>query len=348
MIDAHYTPTEIAKTLLKSLPKSFKASAIADFSGGDGALLREAGFVFPEAKVFYNDISAKQSKIISERESSWRVSCADFTSSRSVAKSKFAKHENGEINLILLNPPFSQRGLRPLLVNVDGENIYASVALAFVVRALKYLSSNGYLLAVLPLGCFDRRIDNDAWNFIRRKFSVCLISDLDASAFPSANARTRLVRISRSSAQDEVDGCTGIEIAEFSGKLVRGSFQMHNLGKRSLDSCFPLVHTSHLRGAKVIDGLPKASWHSTVTGPALLFPRVGKVTIEKLCVLSSNRTVVISDCIFALACKSERGAHSVRNKIVAAWPQFWSLYGGTGAPYTTKIKIETFLAYLDI
>ena len=81
-------------------------------------------------------------------------------------------------------------------------------------------------------------------------------------------------------------------------------------------------------------------------GPAVLLPRVGRPSVEKIAVLDNGVGVAISDCVIALACASDTAALEVRGRLVQKWPRLEQLYTGTGAPYLTVESIHKLLGYL--
>lgn len=65
-------------------------------------------------------------------------------------------------------------------------------------------------------------------------------------------------------------------------------------------SAVPLVHTCHLIDGRVVKSGAKVLAKRQVCGPAILLPRVGRVTPDKICVLEAGETVAVSDCIISI------------------------------------------------
>ena len=111
---------------------------------------------------------------------------------------------------------------------------------------------------------------------------------------------------------------------------------------------FPLVHTTELTGGKAMINTRHGLVLSTtiVRGPALLFPRVGMVTPEKVCVLDDDVTVALSDCVLAIEFQDSASLKAARDYLIRDWSSFSSIYGGTGAKYTTVKKAESYFQVL--
>jgi hypothetical protein len=313
--------------------------AIADFACGEGSLLLAAERRWPLASMIANDVSAQAMGSIRRSRPQWQSACADFLNPRSVRSSALRRHL-GSVDLILLNPPFSRRDRRTYKVVVDGEELRASIALAFVVNSLPFLRSAGVVLAVLPDGCLVAKHDEPVWQALSRQFEVEVIRDNSRSAFHGVSARTCLVRMTKLEKR-AMPARGGAAEAEF--RILRGRVQMHSRKVVSAKLGQPLVHTSHLLAGTVANSVECVEG-PVVMGPALLFPRVGLVTPGKLCVLGAGRAVTLSDCVLAVACKSETEASTLKRRVLAAWPAFASAYRGTGAPYITLERASTVLS----
>lgn len=337
-MDRFYTSPELADTLVGLMKKRRRALAIADFACGEGSLLLAAERRWPQASMIANDISARAINGIRKNRPLWESACADFLNPRSV-RSSALRHHIGGVDLILLNPPFSRRDRRTYSVVFGAEKLHASIALAFLVNSIPFLRSSGVILAVLPDGCLVGNHDEPVWQALRRKYKVEVIRDNSRSAFQGVRARTCLVRMTKleNHAAPNLDSTAKPRL-----QILRGRIQMHSRKVVSAGLGTPLVHTSHLlagavtRSDECVEG-------PVVTGPALLFPRVGLITPGKICVLSADRCVTLSDCVLAVVCKSEPEANALRGQVLAAWPVFASAYRGTGAPYITLERASTVL-----
>ena len=344
MIDVFYTPDTLAALMVQSLPKGFSPSRIVDFSAGEGSLLLAAESFWPNASVHANDICPRSVRRLRKLEPSWSVSCADFLSTRSRCRSKFGSLTES-FDLILLNPPFSQKGVKP--VSWPGApQITTGQAALFVYIALGYLAKSGYLLAILPDGCLSSERDRDGWVALASVCDIEVIETNPINSFKGVSARTSIVRIRKKLKPAFVKLVDETDYMQSSmTKVIRGSHQMHSLKKDCRG--IPLIHTSELR-----DGAVKVSKQSIATkkiikGPALLFPRVGLVTPQKVCLLECSREVALSDCVLAVQCETSVEVELLRNEILKVWPIFAENYRGTGAPYITLERASKIISVIQ-
>ena len=105
----------------------------------------------------------------------------------------------------------------------------------------------------------------------------------------------------------------------------------------------PFIHSTELRKAAVdISARKIKSGIRTIRGPAVLLPRVGTPNALKVAVLKDS-TVALSDCVFALGCRSQKAAAALKRSILDGWSSFEKLYTGTGARYVTIAKLIRWL-----
>jgi predicted RNA methylase len=344
MIDIHYTPNELAAAMVECIPEGFIPSTIADFSAGEGSLLYEAARRWPSAMIFANDLNKVSSRMLASRNQAWSVSCSDFLKATSHTHTKFSS-KKGSIDLILLNPPFSERGRRPVEW-FDRDNLKSGLATRFVHLSLSYLSSDGYMLAILPNGSLTSERDSQAWAHIREKYSVEIIIDNHMRIFKNAAARTSIVFIRKKTSNSDGQAPRSSFKSSALNIIRRGRIQMHSVNSASRG--FPLVHTTELTGGKAMVNASHGLVLSTtiIRGPALLFPRVGMVTPEKVCVLDDGVTVTLSDCVLAIEFQDSARLTAARDYVIRDWLCFSSIYGGTGAKYTTVKKAESYFQML--
>lgn len=338
-MDRFYTSPELADALVGLATTRRRALSIADFACGEGSLLLAAERRWPAASMIANDVSAASIASLRKKRPKWQAACSDFLNPRSVRSSALRNHLKN-VDLVLLNPPFSRRNRQTFEVAVGDETLRASIAMAFVVKSLPFLKSDGVILAVLPDGCLVSKHDEPVWRTLRKQFNVEVIRDNSRSAFQGVRARTCLVRMTKLNLSVSVAERVAVP---FAPTILRGRVQMHSRKIVSDMLGTPLVHTHHLRnGAVVSSGVHVEG--AVVSGPALLFPRVGLVTPEKLCVLRKGQRVTLSDCVLGVVCRSEKDAETLRQMVLASWPTFASAYRGTGAPYITMERASAVLA----
>jgi len=336
MIDQFYTPPELARSLVGCLPTSFRPKVIADFAAGEGSLLRAGSILWPGAQALANDLSPATVRVLKAAYPGWVVANADFLHDRSVRSSSL-KPWIGRVDLVLLNPPFSQRKRAPLAVEYRGQMFGVSLAMAFVVRSLAFAHRGTYVLAVLPDGCLVSKRDEQIWSRLRQDFDVEVLRDNSNSIFGGVRARTSIVRFSRirqSARQTPSPGDRGFEL-DTSYEVRRGQLQMHSIRPSDARSAVPLVHTCHLINGRVVKSGAKVLAKRQVCGPAILLPRVGRVTPDKICVLDAGEKVAVSDCIISIEQLPLRELLEFRQDILGNWAILAGSYRGTGAPHIT-------------
>ncbi|MGW8305314.1 MAG: methyltransferase [Achromobacter pulmonis] len=340
-MDRFYTSPELADTLVSLARKRRRAITVADFACGEGSLLFAAERRWPLASMIANDISAHAIASIRRNRPQWKSSCADFLNPRSV-RSSALRHHVGSVDLVLLNPPFSRRNRRTYKIIFGDEELQASIALAFILNSLPFLRPSGAILAVVPDGCLVGACDEPVWRVLRSHYEVEVIRDNARSAFHGVRARTCLVRMTKLEKQIALVP-SAADKADL--RILRGRVQMHCRKIVSTRLGQPLVHTSHLLDGVVADSGEYVEGR-VVAGPALLFPRVGRITPGKLCVLGADRRVVLSDCVLAVTSESVAEAKALRRQVLEEWPAFASAYRGTGAPYITLERASAVLSMI--
>lgn len=338
-MDCFYTSPELADALVGLATPRRRTLSIADFACGEGSLLLAAERRWPAASIIANDVSAASVASLRKSRPNWRAACSDFLNPLSVRSSSLRNHLAG-VDLVLLNPPFSRRNRQTFEVAVGDAVFHASIAMAFVVKSIPFMKSDGAILAVLPDGCLVSKHDEPVWRALREQFNVEVIRDNARSAFQGVRARTCLVRMTKVNVRVSVAEHFA---APFALTISRGRVQMHSRTVVPVRQGRPLVHTNNLLNGTVTHSGEHVQG-GVLTGPALLFPRVGLVTPGKLCVLGAGRRVTLSDCVLGVVCEFEEEVEALRRMVLASWPTFASAYRGTGAPYITVERASAVLA----
>ncbi|WP_272673977.1 MULTISPECIES: methyltransferase [unclassified Providencia] len=343
MIDLHYTPNTLAKEMVEYIPTTFTPKIIADFSAGEGSLLLEAAKRWPFAEVLANDLSRSNVKKLISLESKWCISCSDFIKKTSHSNTKFSS-KKGMVDVILLNPPFSERG-RKLIEWFEQPNIKSGLATRFIRLSLDYLSTSGYMLAILPNGSLSSERDLNGWAQIKKNYNIEIIGNNHSKIFKNAVTNTSLVCIRHKSLNEFIKTNKSEKLhpkVKFLEVIHRGVIQMHSIKYNS--NGYPLVHTTDLIQEKLnIDSKNKLALSNLIVqGPALLFPRVGAITPKKICNLESDIKIVLSDCVLAIEFSDINSLIIMRKYILNDWHNFSKIYDGTGAKYTTIKKANSY------
>ena len=345
-IDAFYTPAYLAAKMVRLIDQ--EPDVVADFACGDGGLLHAAARRWKMAQIFGTDISKLAVKTVSTLGLAKQVSRCDFLSSRSRAHCKLLRDIKNEVDVVLLNPPFTCRGGTRHLVDIDGFALRCGTAMAFLLIASDYLSPAGEVVAILPAGSMNSEKDRAAWNVLRNRFIIRIVSEHDNRTFISCDSNTQIIHMKRitnprkaplmypSETLDRPAGRT--ERPKVT--LYRGQVQMHAVppGRTAL------AHSTDLRNYKlVLNGHKTNSSSLSIKGAFIVLPRVGSPLKEKIAFHETSKKVAISDCILALACQSKSETIGLHRSLLNSWPLLESQYGGTGAKYLTVSRLANLL-----
>ncbi|MGI4789711.1 MAG: hypothetical protein ACRYFS_12770 [Janthinobacterium lividum] len=319
---------------------------IADFTAGNGALLRTAKKYWPDSTFVATDKDAREINLLRFAEPTWQVGKCDFLRPASRGQCNVLKNLVGQVSLVLLNPPFSCRGASYREIKIGANLIRCGAALAFLLSCLKFLSSTGIIVAVLPTGCLQTEKDETAWNFIRDLYYVEIISRNKSNTFAGCRPRTVVVQLRPKH--------TGTDLALIPPQLIprmrelpihekiiitRGSVSMHTVTTSLIDDVLPFVHSTELKGTYVDVTKRTITRRRAVQGPIVLMPRVGKPNKDKVSLYTDRNEIVLSDCVIAFKCNSESTANVLIDCLHDYWKYIESAYGGTGAKYISVKKM---------
>jgi len=346
--DTFYTPPGISRRLVECVDVR-QADLVADFAAGDGELLRRAEIRWPEATMLAVDVDHRTVEAMRLAHSTWLHYEGDFLSEewRNTSGLEAAL---GSVAVALLNPPFSCRGGEFQSLALNGHQVRCSTAVAFVALAVPYMRSDGQIACLLPSSSLFTQKDEAAWAALREIASVEVISEFGRNAFRGGFAQSSLVKIELSKAcASEVTLAREVLPCVFSLRVARGATPVHLAELCTHEDCPSFVHTTDLSGATV--SVPERricnpSW--TVTGPAVLIPRVGRPRRDKISLYQGNEELALSDCVVGLVCQSTESAESVRELLDADWPLFAAMYRGSCAPYLTMRALAEFLAHRGV
>lgn len=342
MRDQYFTPLPLAEELLR-MTSATNVKFVADFASGDGELLRAAARRWPKARLIAADIDAGCVMRLRRNHPDWQVSRCDFLSARS-RRSSLINTLVGKASLVLLNPPFTCRGNSRLRCSVKDTSVTCSRALAFVLAALPYLGRRGELAAILPLSSKSSEKDAIAWHHISRYYDVRWTAEMPRRTFQNAVVTTAIVHLcpletirpAFTLANDNT-----LQTRPFD--IVRGTVPVHVVPAVPRGR-YQFVHTSHLKDGSLVDsGIRKSRKGRLLRGPAVLLPRIGESGSHKCVLYRSQRTLLLSDCVFGIKCKTASEAAAIYRHLVRRWSHVASQYGGACARYLTIAGLRNFL-----
>ena len=343
-VDAHYTPPAIARRLAEVVADVAPPSPrVVDFAVGGGALLGAVGDLVRDASLHGSDISRQVVRRLRQERPEWHLEPCDFLSSSCRAASVVAGPD-AKYDTVVLNPPFSYRGNAARIIERQGQVLRCSPCAAFMLLAAEY-APGGQMVAVVPRSTLFSERDEEAWNYLRRRWTPRVRVEYGVRAFPGLAAATAIVELvprRESSAVQSV----GLEAgsAALPVKLVRGCLPMHAVVHAS-NGGGALLHTTGLRRGRLKYVRVRNTDGRRVTGPVVLVPRVGAPDREKMVVYRDPWPILLSDCVIALVCDDEATAEAVLSTLDAEWESFSSMaWGGSCAPYTTLRRLASALA----
>ena len=351
-MDTHYTPAELATQLVGSV-RLHNPRVIADFTAGEGSLLDAASARWPQAKLVATDIDSHAVLQLKDRGDRWTVGQCDFLSSRSRAACRALRDLAGTADLVLLNPPFSVRGAKRVDVRYANHPIKCSPAMAFALNAPPVSAARRRGPADTSGRGTGERSGSDAWRALSTQHSVDVIGRAGRGSFPSCASNGVLVAVRPYERNAEpIPDVHSAPVASKSGRhidaqMARGGFQMHHVRD---DSDGPvLVHSSELQDGRVILNGRRGRGHTpTVSSPAVLLPRVGRLTPQKVALFEGSTCVMLSDCVVAIVPEKGQQVSELRRRIIDSFDRLEAAYVGTGAPHITLRRLADFLSTIRV
>jgi hypothetical protein len=323
------------------------APVIADLAAGNGALLQEAEAVFGgSAKYLAVDSDPSAVANLERRHPSWITRLADVLSAEFV---EIQARELPKVDLLLLNPPFSYRGAGGVKVDTDQICGRFSPAMAFLLQSVRLLRDTGQCLAILPENSLASERDAAAVEYLRGTWGLRVLDQLPFRSFPKVHARTAVVDIGGGAPGSEKEPNPVRSSRPGDGPdllVVRGTVPMHRVDLVAAGSV-EFLHSTGLTGATAVPMRLQIADHvgRTVDGPFVALPRVGALTIEKICVYEAEGTVTLSDCVYALK-PSPDSIAALRDTLVGEYDRLAERYQGSCARYLTVARLSDLLTSL--
>lgn len=338
--DSFYTPTPLADKLIGYVAQIQVRSAI-DFCVGDGELVKAVKKRFEKAVLYGTDISEEAlAKLKGECPEIVLGEC-DFRDDESVDNVHFLHDKT--FDLIVLNPPFTCKGSVVEHLILGEEKFKVSTAMLFLMKALRYLSEDGGLYAILPISCVYSEKDKKAWEYLQKHYNACVLEEPTRVYFSKkCSPSIALVYVGRY----KVSVPETAARADFSTlpvtSVVRGCVRMQNPAYSNKKSALPLIHTTNIQKGKLV-GLKKIEpgMQMKVDGYGVVIPRVCNPNPDKVAQLDGEKTYMLSDCVIVLRTATMEDAKQVRDHILVNWTEFTTIYKGTGAQYTTLARTKS-------
>ena len=337
-MDSFYTPPALAD-LLTSLFTSKAPSRIVDFAAGDGALLRSAVSRWPDAEIVAMDVDENAIRALSAAIPHAHLRHGDFLLySEDGTGTGNSKERQDFFDLVLLNPPFSCRGSSSFTARVGEKTIRASRAMAFVARALRYIRDGGELIAIVPSSCLTSERDSELRAALDEHWHIESIGELLQAAFPRCDVTVDVIRATRRKASNRdillTSTSTLPDISRGRLLMMRGTIPVSK-SSASFDG-LPFIHSTNLIAGSLTVPTRRISPHGrSLSGTALLLPRVGRPNVDKMVLKTDPGQVVLSDCVVALKTPDRLDESALYGLLRENWPMLRRVYSGSCALYLT-------------
>ena len=347
-IDKFYTPPSLAKKMV-SIALSEQPKYIADFAVGNGELLKAARERWSKGQFIAVDICKSTVTKLRHIEPDWLVTRCDFLNGTSRNRSHLLANLGGKVSLVFLNPPFTCRGGSYENVLINDTDVRCSTALAFILNSIHFLAADGQIVAILPEGCLNSEKDRIAWTTLNIYGKTEIVGTNGNRTFSGCFARTCIMRFQMIGLKDRGKKTKKKYSQNFQTnnkiriKVIRGNVQMHSLNGQGLRKSIPLIHTTELKGSKIVLSRLVDTQNEGLCGPMLMLPRVGQPNRTKLMVYSNVKPIVLSDCVIALKCKTISEVYKIKEIFEKEWATVEKAYGGTCAKYITITAVSQLL-----
>lgn len=348
-MDSHYTPTCVANCLVQAT-NLLQPKRIADLAAGNGDLLFAAEQKWPNAQFVATDIDSAAIRRLALLRPSWSIGRCDLRNRRSRSTCAALKSFANSADLLLLNPPFSCRGGTRFLVKTPTGPIHASTAMSFLLHATDYVADTGHIACVLPLGCLHNQKDTLAWDYLRSQYIVDRLQTLPMRTFPRSTAKTTLVHLAPKTTREHqaAPALSRHDPNEhYQVTLIRGTCPIHR-GIQEQGKPVIVHYTDIFDSTVNLNGRHGFGTYRCVTGPAVVIPRVGNITIDKIAILTRPSEVMLSDCVIALKPTSDQYVVHLKDTLTRHFTHIQEHYTGTGAPFITISRLTDALQSIGV
>jgi hypothetical protein len=345
MTDRYYTPSNIAAMLCAACPY-YHVNSVADFSAGDGALLSAAHKRWPSARLFGCDIDSAALALIRGRLPDAELFCADFLDSDEWLAKGGRDAESNQHDVILLNPPFSNRREKAFSTKIAGIEFKCTKVFAFIAAALSHLKVNGKLIAIVPSYCLENEIDSSIREHLVRLNQLTILTVPILQAFDGCQVWISIISLS---ARRPIIGMaaanrkTSLPSKFPNIRVMRGSLSV--VAARWQKTGIPFCHSTDLgtdfNPLRVVDATATSR---IVEGTAILIPRVGRPKRSTVCLSGGSSRIALSDCVVALQLVRGNAHQELAASLFEDWSEFLRIYRGTGAQFVTVRRLCDWLS----
>lgn len=326
-------------------------SICADTACGSGSLLVAAEDVLQAEHCLGIDSDSNAIRQLRKARPDWRLYVGDLLKRHRAPPLDFPGSKC-EVDLLVLNPPFSLGSKKYVSVKYLGHSVKCSVAMAHTLRSLELFRPKQGAIAVVPESLLYSDTDQHARELIDQEFSLTELLQLSIYTFKGARVNSSFVQFSPSiRRQDPPIKFNTSKIDPIPGTVVRGGLQMHAFKKVSTG--IRVIHSTSLRsiaiaGVSTVSDMTAATAKGRISGWMLLLPRVGIPKENAFRAIYSKEQVQLSDCVIGVKFSSKVAALKAQARISENWAGLLNLYRGTGARYITIDRLVSWFYEIGI
>ena len=340
-MDKYYTPLDLARSIVGQL-KIREPRSLADFAVGDASLIEAVRERWPRVHAFGTDIDPAAIERVSARLDNFHGDLCDFLSAEARAASSLLAGLKEAVDLVFINPPFSCRGSSRVDADIGGEALRCSAAMAFLSATLGYVSSRGAIVAILPSSCLTSEKDAPARRALNRFYKLDVLGEGHTNQFTNCSVQTVFVILKRRSQVRRLRVVRSNWRGDERWTVKRGNLPAATHCQNVIAP--PFVHSTELVDGKVKLNRGGLVGKSTVRGPAILIPRVGRLRSSKICWLDGGTEIVLSDCVLSIQSERLEDLEHLRSWLTQNWDLVVARYIGSCAKYITLRIMNDFLS----
>lgn len=322
-LDRYYTPEDVARLAFEKCDFDATPRSCVDSSCGTGRLLDAVNEAFGEVTTIGVDRDANAIRALRRRRPNWLLAKGDLLCKKSFSNG-FGRIVPRSVDLLVLNPPFSQVANKHLEFTYEGSSLRGSLAMTYLFRSLEIFAPKVGALAVVPESLVWSETDAGARATLLNEFRYREIASLKCNTFRGARANATIIELNRwngPAAPRYVPQRPETPIWA-RVQLVRGAMPVHMANYSTEGVCF--LHTTDIRKMLVPHGISALRRVShvakgLVAGWTILLPRVGMPDATLVRAIFLREKVQLSDCVFAICCPRVDVAEAVAALIQSKW-----------------------------
>ena len=341
--DAYYSPEHVAEVVAQTVERT-RFKTVIDSHCGRGALLDAVERSFPKIHCAGIDLDSNAISHLRRARPHWTLVRGD--SLAQTAWQKVHQRLGGNVDVAVLNPPFSMGQVKGVDIEVGGKTIRGSLAMAHIISTIHH-SRPARIVAILPESTMYSDMDSQGRVELKQNYDVEVVASFKSSTFRGARANSLLVAMTRRVRSRAVIRTTEKNLLLPQQSIVWGGLPC--FAAVSMRQGLPFVHSTNIKD--LARGATNATLRKVrpftrgiVSGAMVLLPRVGVPKKENIEAWLTNENVQLSDCVIALQYGNEDAARLAAASFHRDYEALAGLYKGTGARYVTVDRLSEWIA----